>query len=81
MFRPRRFQKFVREITWFSLMFARDRELRGQGLLFPFDGKNTAPVIRVSFPGGQRLKIDYENDLPVHSTGEFAPISFSVQET
>jgi len=33
---------------------------------FSFDGKNTAPVIRVS--PGDTLKIDYENDLPVHST-------------
>src|SRR5712664_1694469 len=33
---------------------------------FSFDEKNTAPVIRVS--PGDTLKIDYENDLPVHST-------------
>ena len=33
---------------------------------FAYDGKNIAPVIRV-FPG-DTLKIDYENDLPVHST-------------
>jgi suppressor of ftsI len=33
---------------------------------FAYEGKNTAPVIRV-FPG-DTLKIDYENDLPVHST-------------
>jgi FtsP/CotA-like multicopper oxidase with cupredoxin domain len=32
---------------------------------FAYDGKNIAPVIRV-FPG-DTLKIDYENDLPVHS--------------
>lgn len=32
---------------------------------FAYDGKNVAPVIRV-FPG-DTLKIDYENDLPVHS--------------
>src|SRR5258708_3400051 len=31
-----------------------------------FDGKNPAPVIRVS--RGDTLKIDYKNDLPVHST-------------
>ena len=33
---------------------------------FSYDGKNIAPVIRVS--PGDTLKIDYENDLPVHST-------------
>jgi FtsP/CotA-like multicopper oxidase with cupredoxin domain len=33
---------------------------------FAYGGKNIAPVIRV-FPG-DTLKIDYENDLPVHST-------------
>lgn len=33
---------------------------------FAYNGKNIAPVIRV-FPG-DTLKIDYENDLPVHST-------------
>jgi FtsP/CotA-like multicopper oxidase with cupredoxin domain len=33
---------------------------------FAYDGKNIAPVIRVS--PGDTLKIDYENDLPVHST-------------
>jgi len=33
---------------------------------FAYNGKNVAPVIRV-FPGDD-LKIDYENDLPVHST-------------
>ena len=33
---------------------------------FAYNGKNTAPVIRV-YPG-DTLKIDYENDLPVHST-------------
>jgi len=33
---------------------------------FSYEGKNIAPVIRV-FPG-DTLKIDYENDLPVHST-------------
>jgi suppressor of ftsI len=32
---------------------------------FSYEGKNVAPVIRV-FPG-DTLKIDYENDLPVHS--------------
>jgi suppressor of ftsI len=32
---------------------------------FAYNGKNIAPVIRV-FPG-DTLKIDYENDLPVHS--------------
>jgi len=32
---------------------------------FAYNGKNIAPVIRV-FPGDS-LKIDYENDLPVHS--------------
>src|SRR5712664_4170375 len=33
---------------------------------FSFDEQNIAPVIRVS--PGDTLKIDYENDLPVHST-------------
>src|SRR6202166_3421597 len=33
---------------------------------FAYNGKSIAPVIRV-FPG-DTLKIDYENDLPVHST-------------
>jgi FtsP/CotA-like multicopper oxidase with cupredoxin domain len=33
---------------------------------FSYNGKNIAPVIRV-FPG-DTLKIDYENDLPVHPT-------------
>ena len=33
---------------------------------FAYNGKNVAPVIRVS--PGDTLKIDYENDLPVHST-------------
>jgi FtsP/CotA-like multicopper oxidase with cupredoxin domain len=33
---------------------------------FSYEGKNIAPVIRV-FPG-DTLKIDYKNDLPVHST-------------
>jgi suppressor of ftsI len=33
---------------------------------FAYNGKNIAPVVRV-FPG-DTLKIDYENDLPVHST-------------
>ncbi len=33
---------------------------------FAYNGQNIAPVIRV-FPG-DTLKIDYENDLPVHST-------------
>jgi suppressor of ftsI len=33
---------------------------------FSYDGKNIAPVIRVS--PGDTLKIDYQNDLPVHST-------------
>lgn len=33
---------------------------------FAYNGRNIAPVIRV-FPG-DTLKIDYENDLPVHST-------------
>lgn len=32
---------------------------------FAYNGKNSAPVIRV-YPG-DTLKIDYENDLPVHS--------------
>src|SRR5580704_14745850 len=32
---------------------------------FAYNGKNIAPVIRV-FPG-DTLKIDYENDLPIHS--------------
>jgi len=32
---------------------------------FAYNGKNIAPVIRVS--PGDTLKIDYENDLPVHS--------------
>ena len=32
---------------------------------FAYNGKNSAPVIRV-YPGNT-LKIDYENDLPVHS--------------
>ena len=33
---------------------------------FAYNGQNIAPVIRVS--PGDTLKIDYENDLPVHST-------------
>jgi len=33
---------------------------------FAYNGKNTAPLIRVS--PGDTLKIDYKNDLPVHST-------------
>ncbi|HXM93927.1 MAG TPA: multicopper oxidase family protein [Candidatus Dormibacteraeota bacterium] len=37
---------------------------------FSYNGKSIAPVIRV-FPG-DTLKIDYVNDLPVHSTGSCA---------
>jgi suppressor of ftsI len=33
---------------------------------FSYNGKNIAPVIRAS--PGDTLKIDYENDLPIHST-------------
>jgi suppressor of ftsI len=41
--------------------------LNSEGLdSFAYNGKNIPPVIRV-FPG-DTLKIDYENDLPVHST-------------